>query len=393
MVEAKERGSSGDEGEEFKDENFIEKPAILDKYKAAAQITNAALAKVIALCVPGADIYKVCQEGDLFIEEELKKIFNNKKSKKLERGIAFPTCISVNNICGHFSPMADESVLLQEGDLAKIDLGSHLDGFIAQAAHTIVVSADPASKVTGKKADVILAAYNAMLAAQRIIKHQGTNSDVTEVIAKVAEAFGVNPLEGVISHKVKKHLIDGNDVIINKETPDQKVEEFEFAPGDVIGLDIYISTGEGKPKESEFRTTVFKRELDTQYNLKLQKSRAFLTEVNKRFPTLPFAIRAFEDAVGAKVGVKECIDHDLMTGYPVLTEKAGELVAQFKTTIAVLPRSTAVLAGELAVPVARFESEKKIADPELSALIAGELWKKEDKKKPSAAKKEDEKKQ
>ena len=393
MVEAKERGSSGDEGEEFKDENFIEKPAILDKYKAAAQITNAALAKVLGLCVPGADIYKVCQETDLFIEEELKKIFNNKKSKKLERGIAFPTCISVNNICGHFSPMADESVLLLEGDVAKIDLGAHLDGFIAQAAHTIVVSADPASKVTGKKAEVILAAYNAMLAAQRTIKHQGTNSQVTEAIAKVAEAFGVNPLEGVISHKVKKHLIDGNDVIINKETADQKVEEFEFAPGDVIGLDIYISTGEGKPRESEFRTTVFKRELDTQYNLKLQKSRAFLTEVNKRFPTLPFSIRAFEDPVGAKIGVKECIDHDLMTGYPVLTEKAGELVAQFKTTIAVLPRSTAVLAGELAIPVARFETEKKIADPELSALIAGDLWKKEDKKKPSAAKKEDEKKQ
>jgi hypothetical protein len=61
----------------------------------------------------------------------------------------------------------------------------------------------------------------------------------------------------------------------------------------VIGLDIYISTGEGKPKESEFRTTVYKRELDAQYNLKLQKSRAFFIEVNKRFPTLPFSIRAF----------------------------------------------------------------------------------------------------
>ena len=175
MVEAKERGSS-DEGEEFKDENFIEKPAILDKYKAAAQITNAALLKVIGLCVPGADINKVCQEGDLFIEEELKKIFNNKKSKKLERGIAFPTCISVNHVCGHFSPMADESIALQDGDLAKIDLGAHLDGFIAQAAHTIVVSADPNSKVTGKKAEVILAAYNALQAAQRSIRHQSTNN-------------------------------------------------------------------------------------------------------------------------------------------------------------------------------------------------------------------------
>ena len=387
MVEARERGSSG-EGDEFKDENFIEKPAILDKYKAVAQITNAALLKVISLCTVGADIHKVCQEGDAFIEEELKKIFNNKKSKKLERGIAFPTCISVNHICGHFSPMADESQVLQEGDVAKIDLGAHLDGFITQAAHTIVVSADPAAKVSGKKADVILAAHNAMVAAQRIIKEQATNTSITATIAKVCEQFGVTALEGVLSHKVKKHLIDGNDVIINKETAEQRVEEWEFVPGDVIGLDIYVSTGEGKPKESEFRTTVYKRELDAQYNLKIKSSRAFFTEVNKRFPTLPFSIRAFEDAVGAKVGVKECVDHDLLTGYPVLTEKAGEIVAQFKATIAVLPKSTVVLSGDLPL-AARFESEKKL-DAELSTLVASALWKKEDKKK---GKKDEEKKQ
>lgn len=389
MVEARDRASSGEDLGDFKDENFIEKPAILDKYKAAAQIANAALAKVIALATVGADINKITQEGDAFIEEELKKIFNNKKSKKLERGIAFPTCVSVNHLCGHYSPMADESTTLQEGDVAKIDLGVHLDGFIAQVAHTVVVSADSGSKVTGKKADAILAAHFALLAAQRIIKEGATNTQVTQAIAKVAEQFGVTPLEGVLSHKVKKHLIDGNDVIINKETAEQRVEEFEFAPGDVIGLDIYISTGEGKPKESEFRTTVYKRELDAQYNLKLQKSRAFFTEVNKRFPTLPFAIRAFEDPVGAKVGVKECIDHDLLTAYPVLTEKAGEIVAQFKSTIAVLPRSTVVLAGDLPL-AARFESEKKIVDADLKALIDSELWKKEDKKK---GKKEEDKKE
>jgi methionine aminopeptidase len=121
---------------------------------------------------------------------------------------------------GHFSPMSDESMQLQEGDVAKIDLGCHLDGFVAQAAHTTVVSADPASKVSGKKAEVILAAYNAMQAAQRMIKEGGSNNSVTEVIAKVCEEYGVNPVEGVLSHKVKRHLIDGNDVIINKETPE-----------------------------------------------------------------------------------------------------------------------------------------------------------------------------
>jgi len=278
--------------------------------------------------------------------------------------------------------MADESHALQEGDIAKIDLGCHLDGFITQAAHTVVVSADASAKVTGKKADAVVAAYNAMRGAQRVIRENATNTKVTEVIAKVCEEFGVSPLEGVLSHKVKKHLIDGNDVIINKETAEQRVEEFEFMPGDVIGLDIYVSTGEGKPRESEFRTTVFKRELDVQYNLKIQKSRAFFTEVNKRFPTLPFSISAFEDAVGAKIGVKECIEHDLITPYPVLIEKAGEIVAQFKCTLAVLPRSTCILTGDVSLD-SRFDSDKKINDADLAALIAGDLWKKEEKKKPA----------
>jgi methionine aminopeptidase len=48
---------------------------------------------------------------------------------------------------------------------------------------------------------------------------------------------------------LKRHLIDGNDVIINKETPEQKVETYEFQPGDIFSLDIFVSTGEGKPKE------------------------------------------------------------------------------------------------------------------------------------------------
>jgi len=64
-----------------------------------------ALSVDIDLCVDGADIYDVCQKVDAFIEEELLKTFSNKKSKKLERGIAFPCCISVNEVCGHFSPL------------------------------------------------------------------------------------------------------------------------------------------------------------------------------------------------------------------------------------------------------------------------------------------------
>ena len=94
-----------------------------------------------------------------------------------------------------------------------------------------------------------MAAWNAFQAAQRKIAQASTNTDVTEVIQQVAEQYGCNAVEGVLSHKVKKHLIDGNDTIINRATPGCNVDEFEFAPGDIIGLDIYVSSGEGKPKE------------------------------------------------------------------------------------------------------------------------------------------------
>lgn len=88
--------------------------------------------------------------------------------------------------------------------------------------------------------------------------------------------------------------------------------------------------------------------------MKIQKSRQFFAEANKRFPSLPFCLRAFEDTIGAKVGVRECVDHELLQEFPVLVEKDGEFVAHFKSTVAVLPRSTNVLAGGLAIDEAKF---------------------------------------
>lgn len=70
--------------------------------------------------MPGADIATVCNTIDAMIEDEVRKTYNSKKSKNIERGIAFPTCISVNNVMGHYSPLLDESSVLQEGDVAKM---------------------------------------------------------------------------------------------------------------------------------------------------------------------------------------------------------------------------------------------------------------------------------
>ena len=96
----------------------------------------------------------------------------------------------------------------------------HFDGFASLLAHTIVVGEE---KVSGKKADVILAAWNALHAAVRVIKAGAINHSITSNTEAIATAFGVTPLEGVLSHEVHKHCFDGNNVILNKENDEHRV--------------------------------------------------------------------------------------------------------------------------------------------------------------------------
>ena len=246
----------------------------------------------ISLCKPDADVYTVCQAVDEYINTELTKVYNGKKTKKIERGLAMPCCVSLNNIVGHYSPLKDESCKMAVGDIAKIECGAHIDGFAATTAHSVIVGDE---KADAKKANVIHAAHAALRAAERLIKEGATNAQVTETLNKVTAEFECNMVEGVLSHGVKKYCIDGNQCIIAKEQPMQHVENWEFAKGEVIHLDVFVSTGEGKPKLNEMRSTIYKRQLQNMYNLKSQKSRQFFAEANKRFPAMPFSLRAFED--------------------------------------------------------------------------------------------------
>jgi curved DNA binding protein len=191
-------------------------------------------------------VVDACVIADRLIESECAKIY---VKKPMHKGVAFPTCFSINEVCGHYSPLREDSVVFKEGDLVKIDLGVHIDGYIALVGHTTVVQSDKTAQVTGRQADLVLAAYQAVQASLRQLKPGNVNNAVTHTIEKVASSYKVNPLEGVLSHELKKHLIDGNNCIISKETYDQKVDDHEFNVNEVYALDIIMSTGEGKPKE------------------------------------------------------------------------------------------------------------------------------------------------
>src|SRR5699024_2586485 len=150
-----------------------------------------------------------CTECDNLLSIETHKVFKAKQPKSggpVKRGVAFPTCISVNNCICHYSPLKSdkgkkefmERDILKDGDVAKIDMGAHIDGFIATCAHTVVVGASVGSPVKGRKADVVLAAYFALEAALRKMKPSKPDSDVTNIVQEVAETFKCKPVQGML---------------------------------------------------------------------------------------------------------------------------------------------------------------------------------------------------
>mmetsp|Transcript_24234 Transcript_24234/g.53812 ORF Transcript_24234/g.53812 Transcript_24234/m.53812 type:complete len:393 (+) Transcript_24234:79-1257(+) len=381
------------EPEEISD---LSNPDVTTKYRTAGDIINKALAAVVEACVDEADVATLCELGDKIMEEETGKLYNKKlkgkddKVRKIEKGIAFPTCVSMNELVGHYSPLKGESRPVKAGDVVKIDMACHIDGFIAAAAHTVVVGAD---KVEDKRADVMMAAWNGAEAALRLVQVGNTNTQVTEAFAKVASEFNCKPMQGVLSHQLKKHVIDGNRVIIGAESEGEKVDEFEFELNEVYCIDVVMSTGEGKGKETELRNTVYKRAVETSYSLKTPKARQFISEVNKRFPALPFSLRAIEDEQVARVGVVEAKRHELLDEYPVLREREKEIVAQFKFTVLLLPGGTKRITG---LPLGPLETQLAptctIEDADLKQLLASSANPKKQKKKKKAAEVEGDKK-
>merc|ERR1719409_1674664 len=160
------------------------------------------------------------------------------------------------------------------------------------------------------------------------------------------------------------------------------MEDFEIEQYDCEYLELEECAGEGKGRETELRSTVFKRAVETSYQLKTQKARQFIGEVNRRFPTLPFSLRAFEDEQMARVGVSEAKRHELLHEYPVLREREGEIIAQFKFTVLILPGGTKKVTGlPLGELANKAKTTKSVEDEELKALLATSANPKKAKKK------------
>lgn len=338
-------------------------PEVVDKYKASAAVANQALAAVVRAAVPGAVVTDLCKLGDDTIEALSKTTYSK---ANVSRGIAFPTCISPNNVCGHYSPLSsDRSMVLAEGDLVKVDLAAQVDGLIATVAHSFICTANPQQQITGPKADVICAAHFAGECVLRMLRPGKTSTEISQVVQDVGAVFNCTPLEGVSSHRMLRNDILGEKEIVNKPSKDQDVKEIVIEEGEVYSVDIIMSTGEGKSKDSDERATVFRRQGGTVL-LKMKASRAVVSEVNKRFGDNAFCIRSFADENKALLGLRECLSNNLFDPFPVYYERDGVFTAQFKFTVLILKSSIQRITAH---PLPFVSSEFSVTEPRLVNIL------------------------
>ncbi|KAI9015567.1 Erbb3 binding protein 1 [Hyaloraphidium curvatum] len=336
------------------------------RYRTAADIANEVMRRVVEAVQPGRRVYELCAYGDGLILESTSRVF---KKSGVEKGIAKPTSIAVNNCLSNYSALEDDLQVLHHGDLVKIELAVHIDGYVAAAAHTTVINPKPDQPVLGRAADVVCAAYFGLEVALRILKAGNKVSEVTTALSKVAQAFKchttIEPGHKAIA-QARRNVLEPAAATQTRA----KDEDHVFEAGQVWTVNVLMSSGDGKVKEkAEVKPTVYQRNVNKTFNLKLKVSRTVYNEISKRFSVFPFSIRALEDKRG-RLGILECVQHNLLEPYPVYFDQSAAYVAQFKCTVLVPPNSTMPLRITSCPPLPYVHSEFSILnDRDMGAIL------------------------
>ncbi len=231
---------------------------------------------------------------------------------------AFPANISINEFAAHYTPTPGDETVVKEGDLVKIDLGAHVDGYIADSAVTFC---------SGKN-DMITAVRNAVEAAVKMMKPGTKIKDVSEAIESEIESKGFRPVNNLTGHSLDKFIFHGPVAIPNVRNS----IDYEFKVDDVFAVEPFATDGAGSVKDSE-RVYIFRYFKD--HNTRLQEGRQVLTLAKKDFSSLPFCERWIKGITRIKfdIAVKQLVAAGAIETYPVLREAAKGRVAQAEHTV------------------------------------------------------------
>ncbi len=244
------------------------------------------------------------------------------KIKELGCGIAFPTNISINDHAAHYTPDINDSTKLEDGDIVKIDIGVHSEGYICDSAFTVCINQ--------KTHPLIDAAEKALEESLKVIKPGVRICDVSEVVESVLEGTGFNPIRNLCGHGLDRYVTHADFSIPNGRN---KITE-EISGGRALAMEVFVTDGVGWVKDS-YPVLIFGYLQDKP--IRLPEGRKILQAARDDFSSLPFAKRWIGNMgisqLKIDMSLKQLIEAGAIREYPILKEESGGLVAQAETTI------------------------------------------------------------
>jgi methionyl aminopeptidase len=229
---------------------------------------------------------------------------------------AFPCNISINSDAAHSTPARGDERVFKKGDLVKIDIGAHIDGYIADMAISIDL---------GDHGDLIRAAREAVFNAIDVVKAGIDTARIGKVIEETIKNYGFKPVVNLSGHGLLPYIAHAPPSIYNYAT--QKGIELE--EGMVIAIEPFATDGVGKVVE---RGECEIYSLLNPKPLRLRTMREIVSEISEKYKTLPFAKRWLNVS---DLWISKLVREGVLREYPVLTEVSRRAVSQWEHTVIV----------------------------------------------------------
>jgi methionyl aminopeptidase len=285
---------------------------ILENYRKAGRILAEVLAKARPRVELGASLLDVAN----FVEDAIRS-----------RGAkpAFPCNISLDRNAAHYTPSPQDAARFGE-NMVKLDVGVHVDGYIADAAITVDL---------GGHESLVEASHVALEAALEIIRPGIDTAQIGKAIEDVITGYGYKPVYNLTGHGLSRYLAHDEPAVPNRAMEKGTV----LKDGDVIAIEPFATNGSGRISEALINEiygfSAFRP-------VRLPAARTLLKDISESYKTLPFA-RRWLKGERAEYALMQLLRSGAVHRYPVLWEVEGALVSQAEHTVVVLEKGCEVI--------------------------------------------------
>ncbi len=290
---------------------------IVGKYRKAGKIAGEAREYGISLVKENTLLLDVAEKTEKYIIEKGAKP-------------AFPVNIGINDVAAHYTPRHDDKSFFRKGDVVKIDVGAHVDGYIGDTAGTVEVG-------TNRYKNMIKASKEALSVAVELIKPDVGLSVVGAGIETTIRSYNFVSIENLTGHSLKQYRLHAGKSVPNISND---VKE-KIKKDDVLAVEPFATNGAGRVG-GRIMGNIYRLAMDREPGT--ENGKKLLKYVKENFGVLPFAERWCRDKVdNAEIVLRKLMRAMIITGYPVLREINKGIVTQAEHTVIVTENGCEVI--------------------------------------------------